>query len=156
MREVSVNIMIEKFQILCLTFIFVPNPWGNPYENPHLKRNPYFWRFINKTDFSPTGLSQKMWNVLFKILTKILKKNRTLKGTPALLFFFDSHNSSKWKGRHFALGFKTRVELSAVMKLFESRNSRKMKMTFTSNLGFEFTAKVCCLFYSPFLKVSIQ
>ena len=25
-REVFVNIMVEKFQILCLTFIFVPNP----------------------------------------------------------------------------------------------------------------------------------
>ena len=63
---------------------------------------------------------------------------------------------NKRKRTSFALGFKTRVELSAVMKFFESRNSTKMKMTFTRHLGFEFTAKVCCLFYSPFLKVSIQ
>jgi hypothetical protein len=63
---------------------------------------------------------------------------------------------NKRKRTSFALGFKTRVELSAVMKFFESRNSTKMKMTFTRHLGFEFTTKVCCLFYSHFLKVSIQ
>ena len=84
----------------------------------------------------------------FDFTFKLLRVQRTE--------FFWQSQFNKRKRTSFALGFKTRVELSAVMKFFESRNSTKMKMTFTRHLGLEFTAKVCCLFSSPFLKVSIQ
>ena len=71
---------------------------------------------------------------------------------PTYWFFFDSHNSMKWKGRCFGFAFNPKVELSALTTVFESRNSRKMKMTFNCHFGFTFKMQRCDLFWQSQFK----